>query len=281
MTTPLCRAPREPSRSLQSVAAQCRESALAVAAQHSALLRNSHHAKLVTQATSSTTMHRRRISFFVKALTAIAGCLPARDRGPIPAGDSGREHDAQAFEETADSDATASADVRDSTAIPAPCLLDCATACVGRASTSLCGNNTCHGWTCARLCESAGPGTWCCNIQGFQGLQLASESVCRTRGTGSWIPCRSNNANRCGVRSTDCAGCIGTYPYCCRGICGSDSTSCSARSDCCVDSCGGEYSQIGMTCSGRCVDTNNDDQNCGTCDHACPSGTRCAGGACR
>ena len=39
--------------------------------------------------------------------------------------------------------------------------------------------------------------------------------------------------------------------------------------------------QAGLTnCSGVCVNQQTDNNNCGTCAHACPSGTVCSGATC-
>jgi len=33
-------------------------------------------------------------------------------------------------------------------------------------------------------------------------------------------------------------------------------------------------------CGGSCVDLQTDEDNCGSCNHACPAGSTCQGGAC-
>ncbi len=56
-------------------------------------------------------------------------------------------------------------------------------------------------------------------------------------------------------------------------ILGISSTACTATV---TVSCGGGL----VDCNGECVDTYNDDLNCGGCGLACPGGTYCSNAAC-
>ena len=71
----------------------------------------------------------------------------------------------------------------------------------------------------------------------------------------------------------------GSYQICCQGHCYNPSFSNynqpPANVSCCTQDCGNK------TCCGTsCIDTNNDDYNCGGCGKECPADLWCVGGKC-
>ena len=86
-----------------------------------------------------------------------------------------------------------------------------------------------------------------------------------TRTTGFCFDLSSDSSN-CGACSNNCGYTAGT-----------DSLTCDAGA-CAYDCKGGFDSCGGTTPCG--VDLGNDDENCGTCGHACPSATHCVAGVC-
>jgi hypothetical protein len=82
----------------------------------------------------------------------------------------------------------------------------------------------------------------------------------------------------------NCGGCgivCGSYQFCCQGHCYDPSWSSYNQPPpdamCCMQDC----SSMGKTCCGtQCIDLQNDDYHCGTCDNECPAQLWCVGGVC-
>src|SRR5262249_26154186 len=55
---------------------------------------------------------------------------------------------------------------------------------------------------------------------------------------------------------------------------------CAASQVCSGSACSASCLPGLTNCSGACVDTNNDDNHCGSCANACPAGDGCVGGKC-
>jgi hypothetical protein len=156
-----------------------------------------------------------------------------------------------------------------------PCMVDCTRNCTSR--TGSCGNNTCLYWMCQAACGSSGG--FCC-ITPTTITTVNDSANCPTNTTNRLV-CPGGGGPLCGQRASGCNCVTSGSPYCCRGVCGSSALTCSARSSCCVDSCGTTSGgTVGQLCNGACSDTQTDTSNCGACGNQCIGTARCVAGRC-
>lgn len=159
---------------------------------------------------------------------------------------------------------------------------------------------------CGACGNACGAGSTCCNGTCVdESSDAAHCGGCLTSCTGT--SCCSamcidtlNDRNNCGACGNVCSG----SQLCCSGSCVDPLTdeancascghACGAGNACCGGSCvaptapactGCAVDCSTLTpaqscCSNTCVDRMTDEQNCGTCGHACGSGQVCCGGAC-
>ncbi len=89
----------------------------------------------------------------------------------------------------------------------------------------------------------------------------------------------STSLHDCGACGNDCTQ-AGPGQVCLGGqTCGV--TACAATMDGGETCPLGDGGNLGGCCSGRCVDLNSDNDNCGGCDSPCAGGTTCQGGSCQ
>jgi hypothetical protein len=181
----------------------------------------------------------------VWVMFAVSGCN-GDDSGAPGTGDASSDHSVVTFE-AGTGDHTTS----DTGADGSVCTggqISCNGACV----TSTSDPNNCG--SCGHSCGDAG--LVCSNGNcTFAGCDAdAGQSQCPSGCV--LLQTDSDNCGSCGVT------CGGLTPVCNAGVC--SSAGCGA----------------GSTFCGKCVDTTDDNNNCGACNNKCPTGTICGGGVC-